>query len=284
MRDKPVVKEDKPVVIKGQTRRNKGRLEFCPPTCIVDTLHNGQINLEFCLMSSIEQNKQAVSVTQDNQLVESTYKLTLNEKRLLLVGISKIDPRAWPTKQAAFDLTAKEWQAQFPEAENPWRDVKTAAKGMMRRHITFHPKVGVAEDVNWLDSVRYHEREGRVTVKFTMTVTTRLQGMMGQFTSLKLMEVTKLNSFHSIRMYEYLSQFRSTGYRRVTLEDLRFAMNCIDLYPSIRDFKRRVLYPAVKELNEKCDFEIECRNVKRGRRITGFEFIIKEQTQGDLFN
>lgn len=234
-------------------------------------------------MSPIDQNKTAVSVTQDNQLIEASYKLSLNEKRLLLLGMSKLDPRHFPASGAEFELTVEEWRERFPQDETPWRALQRAAKKMMRRYVTFHPRAGVVKDINWFDSVEYIEGEGRIKVIFTMSITTRLQGMLEQFTKLSLLDVSKLNSFHSIRLYELVSQFRSTGYRRISLGDFKIAMNCADSYPQTKELKRWVLNPALKEINEKADFEVECRDTKRGRRITGFEFIIQEREQGDLF-
>ncbi|WP_269621545.1 replication initiation protein [Zhongshania sp. BJYM1] len=234
-------------------------------------------------MSLIDQDKNRVSVTQDNQLIEASYTLTLNEKRLLLLGISKLDPRHFPPAGAEFELTVAEWKQHFPQDGTPWRALQRAAKQMIKRHVTFHPKTGITEDVNWFDSVRYVEAEGRISVRFTYSITTRLQGMMEAFTRLSLLDVSKLNSFHSIRLYELASQFRSTGYRKITVADFRGGMDCAETYPRMGDFKTRVLRPALKEINEKSDFKIECRDIKRGRKITAFEFIISEKEQGDLF-
>lgn len=234
-------------------------------------------------LGTIDRNKNAVSITQDNQLIEASYKLSLNEKRLLMLGMSKLDPRHFPRTGAEFELTVEEWRERFPQDETPWRALQRAAKKMMRRYVTFHPRTGVVKDINWFDSVEYVEGEGRIKVIFTMSITTRLQGVFEQFTKLNLLQVSRLNSFHSIRLYELVSQFRKTGYRRISLDDFKNSMSCADSYPRIKDLKRRVLNPALKEINEKADFEVECRDLKRGRRIVGFEFILREREQGDLF-
>ena len=227
--------------------------------------------------------EKALSVTQDNQLLEASYTLTLNQKRLLLLGISKLDPRSFPKSGAEFDVSAEEWGKHYPQDENPWRALKQASKGMLRRHVTIHPKKGAVMDMNWIESILYVEQEARVKVKFTYSITVRLQGLIDQFTSINLLSVAKFNSFYSIRLYELLSQFRATGYRRISLQDFRVAMNCVDSYKQTKELRRWVLNPAMKELQEKADFDVEHRDIKAGRKITGFEFILAERTQGDLF-
>lgn len=240
-------------------------------------------------MSSIQSQsdcEDAISVTQDNELIEASYTLTLNEKRLLLLGMSKIDPTHFPKstdKPLSFDLTVDEWKARFPQDDTPWRAMKRAADRMMTRSVTLHPKTGVTHKLAWFDSVHYYEGESRLTVQFARSITIRLQGVIQQFTKLNLLQVAKLNSFHSIRLYELLSQFRRAGFRRISLEDFKRAMDCADSYPMTKELKRWVLNPALKELAQKADFEVECRDLKRGRRIVGFEFILREREQGDLF-
>lgn len=236
-------------------------------------------------MSLIDQDKNQVSVTQDNQLIEASYTLTLNEKRLLLLGMSQLDPTEFPkqSEPAQFEITADQWAKHFPDDTKPWRALKRATDELMTRTVTLHPKSGHTKKIAWFDSAEYIAQEGRVKVQFGWSINVRLQGMLEKFTKINLLAIGKLGSFHSIRLYELVSQFRSTGYRRISIENFRLAMNCLDLYPRIGDMKTRVLNPALKEINEKSDFSIECRDIKRGRKITGFEFIISEKEQRDLF-
>jgi len=235
-------------------------------------------------MTSIERYPERDSVTQDNQLIEASYTLTLNEKRLLLLGASKINPMEMPHKDEplSFEVTVEEWASRFPD-DNPWRALKNAAKNMRGRFVTLHPKAGVVDELNWFDSVRYIEAEGKVRIRFGWSVSLRLAGMISEFTKIKLTAVQQLRSFHSIRLYEVLSQFRSTTYRRMSVEDFRIAMDCISTHTEMKALKRYVLKPAIKELNEKSDIQIICTDVKKGRRIVGFEFLIKTNSQQDMF-
>jgi len=227
-------------------------------------------------MASIERHSERDSVTQDNQLIEAGYTLTLNEKRLLMLGASKIDPRQTPRKDEplSFEVSVEEWTSRFPD-DNPWRALKNAAKNMRGRFVTLHPKAGVVDELNWFDSVRYFENEGKVRIRFGWSVSLRLAGMIDQFTRIELTSIQQLRSFHSIRLYELVSQFRSTGYRRIDLDDFRIAMDCVNTYPEMKSLKRRVLLPALADINEKSDIQVICTDIKRGRKITGFEFIIK---------
>lgn len=225
----------------------------------------------------IDKARERGSITQSNELIEASYTLTLNEKRLLMLGLSGIDPRrALQTKEdrISFQVTVGQWAKHFPD-EKPWRAMKRAADNMMIRYVTLHPKTGRTKKISWFDSVEYIEGEGRVEILMGYSISQRLSGMIDQFTQIKLTSVQQLRSFYSVRLYELVSQFRSTGYRRISVEDFRIAMDCISTHAEMKALKRYVLNPALKELNAKTDVQVICTDIKRGRKITGFEFLIK---------
>jgi plasmid replication initiation protein len=230
----------------------------------------------------------ALKATQDNQLIEACYSMTLNEKRLLLFGISKINPSVFPdaSKPFSFEMTAKEWAQQFGD-DHSWQTLRRASKNLIRRSVTLHSKVGGDTPdewiMNWFDSVKYYNNQGRIVATFGRGIQVRLAGMLEQFTTIDLLAVSQLNSTHAVRLYELLSQFKSTGYRVMTIDDFRFAMDCVEKHPKTKHLKNQVLNPAVKQLNEKSDLFCIVTDIKEGRTITGFQFTFRTQEQKQLF-
>ena len=225
-------------------------------------------------------------ITQDNELIEACYRMELNEKRLLLLGASKINPMGGypdPNKPFRFEVTAKEWQEVYGD-KNSWRAIKRTADKLLKRQIILHPRTGVVEKLNWFDSVKYYVNEGRIEAQFTRSVQVRLAGMIEQFTTIDLFSVNKLRSFYSIRLYELLSQFNSRGYgsRTMSIEDFRHYMDCVNINPHTKDLKRRILNPAVKEINKQSDIDCSVKDVKEGRRITKFLFTFRKKPQENL--
>ena len=219
-------------------------------------------------------SRKKVVVTQDNQLVEACYTLSLNEKRVLLLGIGKIDSRNWPKlgSPLRLSITAKEWSQFYPDA-TPWRAMKRAADKLLTRYLTLHPKIGVTQKISWFDNVEYHEKEARMTIEFGRMMQVRLMGMLEEFTKIDLLAVNQLSSIYSIRLYELCNQFRATGFRSITVEDFRFAMDCVNIYPRMADLKRHTITPSISEINEKSDINISVTETRRGRKIIGFKFV-----------
>ena len=233
----------------------------------------------------LEESKQLV--TQHNHLIESSYKMTLNEKRLLMLGLSKVNPMTMPARDEpiTFTVTAMEYCSVYNlDIKNTYRELQAAAKLLRQRYVKFHDKIGVIEDVNWIDSIKYYSRQGKVQVRLSWGIQLRLQGIFQQFTNVDLTKIQQLNSFYSIRLYELLKQFDSTGFRTISLEDLRFAMGVEKgAYKTVSELKRNVLKPALKELAVKSDLEITYKDKREGRLIVGFEFYFSIKKQVDLF-
>lgn len=223
-------------------------------------------------------------VTQDNQLIEACYKMSLNEKRLLLLGISKVNPKEYSASDGSLkiEVNASEWERVYKDDTNAWRAIKRTADKLLNRQIIMHPKAGVTDKVNWFERVRYYENEARIEVVFTRFVQTRLVNLLEQFTTIDLLSINKLKSFYSIRLYEILSQFKGTGYRKISVEDFRFAMDTVNKNPETKQLKSRVLMPALNEINQKSDLECTVKDVRKGRKITHFEFSFHQKQQQSL--
>lgn len=231
-------------------------------------------------------------IVQSNEIIESCYSMPLNEKRLLMIGMSKVDPMMSTTELIKMDITADEW-SQFCSESNPYLMLKRVAEGLRGRYVRFKPETGVIEDANWLDSIKYHEKEGRISIKFGKTIQDRLLSMLKEFTKTNLSESTALDSFHAVRLYELICQFKGnkqSGWRKISIDDFRFAMNCQDKYLKTKELKRTVINPAIKDINKKTSLSVTAEDLKRGRKITGFKFVFscklkekkKEIQQGDF--
>jgi plasmid replication initiation protein len=241
-------------------------------------------------MAFIEQNLRKYAVTQTNDLIEARYSLALNEKRLLLLAISKINPDVYSGGDLEVQIDVDDWNQLYPSS-NAYRELKKCADNLISKHIVFHESSSIRTKVNWVESINYDDDQSLIKLRFTKIIQTCLSGMLENFTQYQILSISKLNNIYAIRLYELLSQFKkSTKYRVINLEDLRFALDCLDKYPTTRKFKERVIKPAIKDINKLTDLKIlniDSIDIKKGRVITAFKFIYEDQPlsfiQSDLF-
>ncbi len=216
-------------------------------------------------------------VTKHNNLIEASYKLTLNEQRLVLSCISQLDPRKSFPKDNLFTITAKEFAATFGvEEKHAYEALDEAASTLYERDIKTYDGTH-RERFRWVYCVKYHDGEGKVTMGFSPCIAPYLTNLYKRFTSYKLKEIASLKSVYSIRLLEFITQFKAKGKLVIALERFRERLELKDEYTRFYDLKRWVIEPAVKELQEKSSFSIKWKPIKgpHGKGIKKLEFIFE---------
>lgn len=217
-------------------------------------------------------------VTQDNCLVRASYAMPLNSKRLLSLLISKVNPVSIPLdKPLELTVTTDEWAKYFGES-NSYRDLRCAVEDLSTRSLELPPESRADETfANWLDSRSYFHSQGKAKIRFSFTITMLITDLYEQFTKYSLINIVKLKSTHSFRIYELLKQFNSTGVYHVSLVNLKSILGLQDKYPRYADFKKFVLTKAVKEISEVTDLEVTLQEYKKGRKVDSIRFYFSQK-------
>lgn len=225
-------------------------------------------------------------VTQDYELIHAVQRLDVRPKQLLLTAISHVNPQVPPSQQPrpfTVDITAQQWMETWGERKNPYRDLKESAELLNGKRFWLQSTAQKKSWRNWITGAEYHEREGRITIQLHQSLMPFICGAMPVFSTLKILHIKGLRSFASIRLYELANQFRLSGVRQISLEELRTLLATKDAHPRFTDFRRKVLDKAVGEVNDKTDLNITWQPIKQGRSVKNIKFFIKTTTQGDLF-
>jgi len=225
-------------------------------------------------------------VAQDNALIEASYAMSLNEKRLLMAAISQLDPtsKAWKAGKAEVTVLASEWAETFGVDPNAaYKRLRGASADLYNRSVRIKGDHRNGRNIRWLQAEEYSADEGRVTVVFSGEILYYLTSLFDEFTKYDLLGVAGLRSTHSVRLYELASQFKGTGWRYIELDALRDMFCLGDAYQDWRDLKKRVIDRACKEVTAKSDLEVSYEIVKRGRSVHAIRLKIEPKDQLDLF-
>jgi len=219
------------------------------------------------------------NVVKSNALIEASYRLTAQEQRIVLAAMSQIQPGEEITDQVMYAISAQDIsELTGIKKDNLYKKLEEAALRLKRREIRIpyepngqgkKPEVLVT---SWLQSIRYIPNTGTVQVRFSHDVLPYISQLKKQFTVYKLKNIAKLTSSHAIRLYELLVQWKSTGSRTVEIDWLKNAFLLNGKYPSIKDFKVRVLEPAVHQINLQTNLWVNWEQKKTGRKVTHISF------------
>jgi plasmid replication initiation protein len=104
-----------------------------------------------------------------------------------------------------------------------------------------------------------------------------LSELQGQFTFYLLENISAMNSIHAIRLYELLMQWKTTGNREIEIDWLKKQFELKDKYNSIKDLKKYVIDPAVKDINTHSNYQVSWTQRKTGRKVTHLTFEFSEK-------
>ena len=228
-----------------------------------------------------EQEKSAPNtvVVQSNRFLDSPKNLTLNEYKLFMFVVSKINPDGNEIEKIR--VTADEF-ANVLGAEkknNIYKELKVASDRLLNRIITVHyPEKELFTKTHLIASINYWYGKGYVDIAISPDMKPHLLKLKENFTQYKLSNIARLSSIYAIRIYELLKKQEVLGQRTFFLEDLR---NKLGLSPetlqTFKNFRVRVLKTAQEEINEKTDIKISYTYQKTGRKVTAIIFSIQSK-------
>lgn len=220
-----------------------------------------------------------VQVVQNNQLINGRYEMNLIERRVFLKMISLIRPDDSDFKD--FYLSVKELAEEIgTSAKSVYADLQRATESMIKRVVKIREKDKVIQ-VGLISSATYYEKKGILQIRFDPALKPYLLQLRNNFTVYGLQQALKFKSFYSLRIYEMLKQFQSTGHRFVLLEDLRFSLGLEEgEYDRYGHLKSRILNHAQKELANS-DMPFSFKEVKSGKKVIALDFKFAASTKED---
>jgi plasmid replication initiation protein len=225
-------------------------------------------------------------VVKSNRLIEASYRLTLNEQRIILYAICRCrEEQKGLLPDAPVVITADSFAKHFPSIDkgHVYHQLKEAMDALYDRSVTLYEtdeetgKEQVSK-TRWISKASYVDGAGRIKVVFTPEVIKYITRLEEEFTSYQLEKVGNMTSAYAVRIYEILAQHRHIGSRTLNLKWLREALQIgPDEYKLTADFKKWVIEVAVDQINKHSDLTVSYKPIKTGRAITDFAFKIKER-------
>lgn len=217
-------------------------------------------------------------IIKSNYLIEASYRLSLQEQRLILLMVSKIKPD--DRNFHVYQIAIKDFNRIVGiKGEAYYQRTKELTKKLLERSLQIKKDNSILQ-VSWLSSAEYFEGKGYVELSFDPKLKPYLLKLKEFFTHYRLQHVIRLKSIYSIKLYELLKQYEHIGKRRFSLDELRYKLGLKpDEYPLYANFKQKILTRAQSELNAYTDLSFSTVEKKHGRKVVGILFDILKRNQ-----
>lgn len=257
-------------------------------------------------------------VVVDNSLVTSAYSFTLNEQRLILCALKKITPKQAIDPKTPFYITRDDFIELGADPTSVAKEIRQATRELMKKSVKFKTPLGVVElpwlsevlrfdknaeqklraiypnpsdydeyvkhlrMYNLIDSFTHNADENIVArIVFHEKIMPLLSDLRQNFTQYLVSDVANFKSIYSHRIYQLMMQYKSTGYVKIAIADLRFMLEIGLKYPLFADLKKRVIDVAIDDISDKSSYTVKYDLLKQGRKFTHLElkFKLKESAK-----
>ena len=231
-----------------------------------------------------EDTSSSIVIFQHNNLIEARYSLTLQEKRLILWLISKIQPDEEDFKK--HELAVQEFMNLLElTGKANYKELQKVTLGLMKKGLVIkRPDERTLTQVNWINYAHYEEGTGRIQLAFSDAMKPFLLHLKSQFTAIEVTDLMQFKSIHAIRIYELLKQYQDIGERTLTIDEIKECCGVKDKLNKYDHFEKKLILIAQREINEKSDIHIEFERIKPSRKIVGIKLIISKNKAYELRN
>ncbi len=229
--------------------------------------------------------KDNILIYKDNRIIEASYRLSLVQQRLILLAISQINSVEVLNNNKIFIITASQYSSVFGIGKDAaFREMKKAIDELYKASVKVIVEKGSVYDFRWISSKATVIANQSVEIRFTADIAPFLSNLKGSFTKYKFLNITGMSSVFSIRIYEWMMQWKIKKSVTVSIEQLKERLQIADKYPAFANLKQKVIDVAVTEINEMSDINLSYELIKIGKKVVSvqFTFEFKERKNADI--
>jgi plasmid replication initiation protein len=232
-------------------------------------------------------------VVKDNRLLQCVtqrrYELSVLEQKALGFILSLIKPdeqgsvQKPPQTKYTFDirLFCKVCNIDYDNGKN-YKNVRDALEKLADNGFWLDEGAAGKFYFEWIHSPRITPKSGKITIRISEDVMPYLINLQERFTQYELYQILALKGSYSIALYEL---FKSHAFKRrivLGLEEIKQYLGVSGKYEEYKNFRRQLIEPALKEINEYTDINVSWQPIKKGRFYIAIAFTIatKEKWEG----
>lgn len=210
--------------------------------------------------------------------------LSILEQKALLYIISRIKPDDTELNEQVFDI--KEFCSicgiTASNSGGTYRMLKDVIVKLKSRVMWLYTEEKETT-VSWIDKATIYKHKGKITIKLDDDLKPYLLMLHRNYTKIPLFNIIRMKSKYGIQLYELLQSYiYQRGDKTFSIEFLKEYLDCTN-YDSFANFKKRVLMPALDDINTYSNLLVDFKLIKNGRQYEKITFYMRDLQQSESF-
>jgi len=226
-------------------------------------------------------------VVKHNDLIQKArYNLSTQEQKIILYLISKIKPEDTDLHLYEFDI--KEFCEICGIDETSGKNY-THLKETIRTLSNKSNWAIIQKDgeecetlLRWIEKPYIYSQKGIIKIRLDNDMKPFLVELKRNFTTYELDYILGMKSKYSLRLYELFKSYEFMSKCTYSIEKLKIMLS-VEKYENFKDFRNRVLEPALREINLYSDIKVTAKAEKKGNKYDKITFEIKEKNASEQF-
>lgn len=213
-------------------------------------------------------------VKQSYELNNARYSLTAVETDLIMRMIAEIkneDKDFHPYRFKVADV-----EERIGKKLNR-ASLKTMAQELRRKNLTIDKGKEGFLVTGWVSSFEYYAERGEIELSFDPKLKPYLLELQSHFVKADVRYLFQLSSEYAKRIYTIFKQWEKIGTHTVSVEEWQKMLQVPESMKRYDNFKRKVIETAREQINAKTDLDVEYKEIKTGRKVTGLEWTIRKR-------
>lgn len=208
-------------------------------------------------------------------IINSSYDLSLEEQRIILILASMVQPKDKEFEEYTFKISEFIKKIGIKD-QKKYSSLPLITKELMKKVFEIRTE-GEILQMSWLSIAKHNLGNGTVTLGFSPYLKPYLLELKDHYTNYKLSNILQMKSKYSPRLYELLkmNQFNKKGFE-IEVSELRKLFKAENIYERYNDFKKRILEKSQVELEKYSDIKFQFEEIKLARTVVSIRFFVFE--------
>lgn len=225
----------------------------------------------------------------NNVLIQAKYSLTLVENRIFLLMMYKLQKESEGVLSC--EISHEEFKLVIKHAKDKTiKSISNSLSNLRKKSIFFmeekeNGKGNIWGEYGFLNGFTYDDERKIFKIEASQKIYDLLNTYLQTgYTPANLAVLFSMKNYYAQRLYDLLRLWSNTkNVINYSVNDLKMYLQLEDSYPEYGNFKRRVILPAVKELNSTGYFEVDFEEKKVGRKVDSIDFKVNDLDKRKYF-